>query len=64
MNKSAATKLLKRNGTQTADRCHIQVDLTLEISCRDKRSVFMGNLHYKVESSVEEYSVLLGVLWQ
>ncbi|XP_069340799.1 RNA-binding protein 34 isoform X1 [Eulemur rufifrons] len=52
--KSAATKALKRNGTQIADGFHIRVDLASETSSRDKRSVFVGNLPYKVEESVVE----------
>uniref|UniRef100_A0A8C5VMU3 RNA-binding protein 34 n=1 Tax=Microcebus murinus TaxID=30608 RepID=A0A8C5VMU3_MICMU len=52
--KSAATKALKRNGTQIADGFRIRVDLASETSSRDKRSVFMGNLPYKVEESVVE----------
>ncbi|XP_075851592.1 RNA-binding protein 34 isoform X3 [Microcebus murinus] len=45
--KSAATKALKRNGTQIADGFRIRVDLASETSSRDKRSVFVGNLPYK-----------------
>ncbi|XP_007936664.1 RNA-binding protein 34 [Orycteropus afer afer] len=53
---SAATKALKRNGTQIADGFHIRVDLASESSSRDKRSVFVGNLPYKIEeSAVEEH---------
>ncbi|XP_053463612.1 RNA-binding protein 34 isoform X2 [Nycticebus coucang] len=52
--KSAATKALKRNGTQIADGFRIRVDLASETSSRDKRSVFVGNLPYKVEESVVE----------
>uniref|UniRef100_H0X6Z9 RNA-binding protein 34 n=1 Tax=Otolemur garnettii TaxID=30611 RepID=H0X6Z9_OTOGA len=52
--KSAAVKALKRNGTQIADGFRIRVDLASETSSRDKRSVFVGNLPYKVEESVVE----------
>jgi len=51
---SAATKALKRNGAQIADGFRIRVDLASETSSRDKRSVFVGNLPYKVEESVVE----------
>ncbi|XP_023502955.1 RNA-binding protein 34 isoform X1 [Equus caballus] len=53
---SAAAKALKRNGAQIADGFRIRVDLASETSSRDKRSVFVGNLPYKVEeSAVEEH---------
>ncbi|KFO34244.1 RNA-binding protein 34 [Fukomys damarensis] len=53
---SAATKALKRNGAQIADGFRIRVDLASETSSRDKRSVFVGNLPYKVEeTTVEEH---------
>uniref|UniRef100_A0A0N8EUL6 RNA-binding protein 34 n=1 Tax=Heterocephalus glaber TaxID=10181 RepID=A0A0N8EUL6_HETGA len=53
---SAATKALKRNGAQIADGFRIRVDLASETSSRDKRSVFIGNLPYKVEeTAVEEH---------
>ncbi|VFV32271.1 rna-binding protein 34 [Lynx pardinus] len=53
---SAATKALKRNGTQFADGFRVRVDLASETSSRDKRSVFVGNLPYKVEeSAIEEH---------
>ncbi|XP_006868629.1 PREDICTED: RNA-binding protein 34 [Chrysochloris asiatica] len=53
---SAATKALKRNGTQIADGFRIRVDLATESSSRDKRSVFVGNLPYKIEeTAVEEH---------
>lgn len=53
---SAATKALKRNGAQIADGFCIRVDLASETSSRDKRSVFVGNLPYKVEeTTVEEH---------
>ncbi|KAM8956692.1 RNA-binding protein 34 [Lycaon pictus] len=53
---SSATKALKRNGAQIADGFRIRVDLASETSSRDKRSVFVGNLPYKVEeSAVEEH---------
>ncbi|XP_073735134.1 RNA-binding protein 34 isoform X2 [Callorhinus ursinus] len=51
---SAAAKALKRNGAQIADGFRIRVDLASETSSRDKRSVFVGNLPYKVEESVVE----------
>ncbi|KAF7477765.1 RNA-binding protein 34 isoform X2 [Marmota monax] len=52
----AATKALKRNGAQIADGFCIRVDLASETSSRDKRSVFVGNLPFKVEeSAVEEH---------
>ncbi|XP_012372270.1 RNA-binding protein 34 [Octodon degus] len=52
----AATKALKRNGTQIADGFRIRVDLASETSSRNKRSVFVGNLPYKVEeTAVEEH---------
>lgn len=53
---SSAAKALKRNGAQIADGFRIRVDLASETSSRDKRSVFVGNLPYKVEeSTVEEH---------
>ncbi|XP_060047952.1 RNA-binding protein 34 isoform X2 [Erinaceus europaeus] len=53
---SAAIKALKRNGAQIADGFRIRVDLASETSSRDKRSVFVGNLPYKIEeSTVEEH---------
>ncbi|XP_006895455.1 PREDICTED: RNA-binding protein 34 [Elephantulus edwardii] len=53
---SAARKALKGNGTQIADGFRIRVDLASETSSRDKRSVFVGNLPYKIdESTVEEH---------
>ncbi|XP_054569069.1 RNA-binding protein 34 [Eptesicus fuscus] len=51
---SAATKALNRNGAQIADGFRIRVDLASETSSRDKRSVFVGNLPYKIEDSVVE----------
>ncbi|XP_004620424.2 RNA-binding protein 34 [Sorex araneus] len=51
---SSAAKALKRNGAQIADGFRIRVDLASETSSRDKRSVFVGNLPYKVEESVVE----------
>ncbi|KAI2521868.1 RNA binding motif protein 34 [Homo sapiens] len=51
---SAATQALKRNGAQIADGFRIRVDLASETSSRDKRSVFVGNLPYKVEESAIE----------
>ncbi|XP_073735135.1 RNA-binding protein 34 isoform X3 [Callorhinus ursinus] len=54
LDESAAAKALKRNGAQIADGFRIRVDLASETSSRDKRSVFVGNLPYKVEESVVE----------
>ncbi|XP_037023872.2 RNA-binding protein 34 [Artibeus jamaicensis] len=51
---TAATKALNRNGAQIADGFRIRVDLASETSSRDKRSVFVGNLPYKVEESAVE----------
>nr|KAF6399979.1 RNA binding motif protein 34 [Molossus molossus] len=50
----AATKALNRNGAQIADGFRVRVDLASETSSRDKRSVFVGNLPYKVEDSAVE----------
>ncbi|XP_069854213.1 RNA-binding protein 34 isoform X2 [Dipodomys merriami] len=53
---SAAAKALKRNGAQIADGFRIRVDRASETSSRDKRSVFVGNLPYKVEErALEEH---------
>ncbi|XP_007668505.1 RNA-binding protein 34 isoform X2 [Ornithorhynchus anatinus] len=53
---SSAAKALKRNGTQISDGFRIRVDLASETSSRDKRSVFVGNLAYKIEeASVQEH---------
>ncbi|XP_012315302.1 RNA-binding protein 34 isoform X4 [Aotus nancymaae] len=43
-----------KNGAQIADGFRIRVDLASETSSRDKRSVFVGNLPYKVEASAVE----------
>ncbi|XP_020746222.2 RNA-binding protein 34 isoform X2 [Odocoileus virginianus] len=51
---SAATKALERNGAQFAEGFRVRVDLATETSSRDKRSVFVGNLPYKVEESAVE----------
>ncbi|XP_032955689.1 RNA-binding protein 34 [Rhinolophus ferrumequinum] len=51
---TAATKALNRNGAQIADGFRIRVDLASETSSRDKRSVFVGNLPYKIEESAVE----------
>lgn len=51
---TAATKALNRNGAQIADGFRIRVDLASETSSRDKRSVFVGNLPYKIEDSAVE----------
>uniref|UniRef100_G3QY31 RNA-binding protein 34 n=1 Tax=Gorilla gorilla gorilla TaxID=9595 RepID=G3QY31_GORGO len=51
---SAAMQALKRNGAHIADGFRIRVDRASETSSRDKRSVFVGNLPYKVEESAIE----------
>uniref|UniRef100_A0A8C5L5G9 RNA binding motif protein 34 n=1 Tax=Jaculus jaculus TaxID=51337 RepID=A0A8C5L5G9_JACJA len=57
----AAVEALKRNGAQITDGFHVRVDLASETSSRDKRSVFVGNLPYKVEeSAVEKHFVDCG----
>ncbi|XP_019507384.1 PREDICTED: RNA-binding protein 34 isoform X2 [Hipposideros armiger] len=43
-----------KNGAQIADGFRIRVDLASETSSRDKRSVFVGNLPYKIEDSAVE----------
>ncbi|KAF6274752.1 RNA binding motif protein 34 [Rhinolophus ferrumequinum] len=43
-----------KNGAQIADGFRIRVDLASETSSRDKRSVFVGNLPYKIEESAVE----------
>ncbi|XP_004473179.1 RNA-binding protein 34 [Dasypus novemcinctus] len=55
---NAAIKALKRNGAQIADGFRIRVDLASETSSRDKRSVFVGNLPYKIEESAVEQHFL------
>ncbi|XP_066238745.1 RNA-binding protein 34 [Saccopteryx leptura] len=50
----AAIKALNRNGAQIADGFRIRVDRASETSSRDKRSVFVGNLPYKIEDSAVE----------
>ncbi|XP_055281757.1 RNA-binding protein 34 isoform X1 [Moschus berezovskii] len=58
---SAAAKALERNGTQFAEGFRVRVDLATETSSRDKRSVFVGNLPYKVEeSAVEKHFLACG----
>ncbi|XP_048223677.1 RNA-binding protein 34 [Perognathus longimembris pacificus] len=58
---SAAAKALERNGAQIADGFRIRVDRASETSSRDKRSVFVGNLPYKVEEpALEEHFVDCG----
>ncbi|KAJ1066332.1 hypothetical protein K5549_003072 [Capra hircus] len=58
---SAATKALERNGAQFADGFRVRVDLATETSSRDKRSIFVGNLPYKVEeSAVEKHFLACG----
>ncbi|XP_065775903.1 RNA-binding protein 34 isoform X1 [Muntiacus reevesi] len=58
---SAATKALERNGAQFAEGFRVRVDLATETSSRDKRSVFVGNLPYKVEeSAVEKHFLACG----
>ncbi|XP_031197711.1 RNA-binding protein 34 [Mastomys coucha] len=51
---SAAAKALQRNGAQIAEGFSIRVDLASETASRDKRSVFVGNLPYKIEESALE----------
>uniref|UniRef100_A0A8C6QTU1 RNA-binding protein 34 n=1 Tax=Nannospalax galili TaxID=1026970 RepID=A0A8C6QTU1_NANGA len=51
---SAASEALRRNGAQIAEGFRIRVDFASETSSRDKRSVFVGNLPYKVEESALE----------
>ncbi|GAB1293822.1 RNA-binding protein 34 [Apodemus speciosus] len=51
---SAAAKALQRNGAQIAEGFRIRVDLASETASRDKRSVFVGNLPYKIEESALE----------
>uniref|UniRef100_A0A8I5ZSK8 RNA-binding protein 34 n=1 Tax=Rattus norvegicus TaxID=10116 RepID=A0A8I5ZSK8_RAT len=52
----AAAKALQRNGAQIAEGFRIRVDLASETASRDKRSVFVGNLPYRVdESALEEH---------
>ncbi|KAM6217453.1 RNA-binding protein 34 [Rhynchocyon petersi] len=55
---SAARKALQRNGAQIAEGVHLRVDLASETSSRDKRSVFVGNLPYKIEDSAVEQHFL------
>ncbi|ERE81220.1 RNA-binding protein 34 [Cricetulus griseus] len=50
----AATKTLQRNGAQIEEGFRIRVDLASETTSRDKRSVFVGNLPYKVEEAALE----------
>uniref|UniRef100_A0A8B9Y1Y8 RRM domain-containing protein n=1 Tax=Bos mutus grunniens TaxID=30521 RepID=A0A8B9Y1Y8_BOSMU len=58
---SAATKALERNGAQFEEGFRVRVDLATETSSRDKRSVFVGNLPYKVEeSAVEKHFLACG----
>lgn len=53
---SAAAKALQRNGAQIAEGFRIRVDLASETASRDKRSVFVGNLPYRVEEpALEEH---------
>ncbi|CAO2609336.1 RNA-binding protein 34 [Lemmus lemmus] len=51
---SAAAKALQRNGAEIAEGFRIRVDLASETTSRDKRSVFVGNLPYKVEDAALE----------
>uniref|UniRef100_A0AAA9SBR8 RNA binding motif protein 34 n=1 Tax=Bos taurus TaxID=9913 RepID=A0AAA9SBR8_BOVIN len=61
LDESAATKALERNGAQFAEGFRVRVDLATETSSRDKRSVFVGNLPYKVEeSAVEKHFLACG----
>ncbi|KAM4828868.1 RNA-binding protein 34 [Thomomys bottae] len=58
---NAAAQALKRNGAQIAEGFRIRVDRASETSSRDKRSVFVGNLPYKVEEpALEEHFVDCG----
>ncbi|XP_038169246.1 RNA-binding protein 34 [Arvicola amphibius] len=50
----AAAKALQRNGAEIAEGFRIRVDLASETTSRDKRSVFVGNLPYKVEDAALE----------
>nr|XP_042704295.1 RNA-binding protein 34 isoform X2 [Chrysemys picta bellii] len=50
LEEGAATKALKRNGTQIANGFHIRVDLASKATSHDnKRSIFVGNLSYEIE---------------
>ncbi|XP_059738547.1 RNA-binding protein 34 isoform X2 [Bos indicus] len=50
-----------KNGAQFAEGFRVRVDLATETSSRDKRSVFVGNLPYKVEeSAVEKHFLACG----
>ncbi|XP_036044989.1 RNA-binding protein 34 [Onychomys torridus] len=51
---SSAAKALQRNGAQIAEGFRIRVDIASETTSRDKRSVFVGNLPYKVEEAALE----------
>ncbi|XP_005345961.1 RNA-binding protein 34 [Microtus ochrogaster] len=51
---NAAAKALQRNGAEIAEGFRIRVDLASETTSRDKRSVFVGNLPYKIEDAALE----------
>ncbi|XP_044529676.1 RNA-binding protein 34 [Gracilinanus agilis] len=53
---SAAEKALKRNGAQIAEGFPVRVELISDTPLRGKRSVFVGNLPYKIEeSAIQEH---------
>ncbi|KAM9003450.1 RNA-binding protein 34 isoform X2 [Sarcophilus harrisii] len=53
---SAAEKALKRNGAQIAEGFPIRVELISDTPLRSKRSVFVGNLPYKIEeTAIQEH---------
>ncbi|XP_051849540.1 RNA-binding protein 34 isoform X1 [Antechinus flavipes] len=53
---SAAEKALKRNGAQIAEGFPIRVELISDTPLRGKRSVFVGNLPYKIEeTAIQEH---------
>ncbi|XP_020856065.1 RNA-binding protein 34 isoform X2 [Phascolarctos cinereus] len=53
---SAAEKALKRNGAQIAEGFPIRVELISDTPLRGKRSVFVGNLPYKIEeAAIQEH---------
>ncbi|XP_007481654.1 RNA-binding protein 34 [Monodelphis domestica] len=53
---SAAEKALKRNGAQIAEGFPVRVELISDTPLRGKRSVFVGNLPYKIEeAAIQEH---------
>ncbi|XP_074118531.1 RNA-binding protein 34 isoform X1 [Sminthopsis crassicaudata] len=53
---SAAEKALKRNGAQIAEGFPIRVELISDTPLRSKRSIFVGNLPYKIEeTAIQEH---------